>query len=213
MSHCSCHEISRVKTLDSRGRDLSDGVSAQPERPRSRGLPASARAQPGSMSAAGRPRQPASPLLRRESGDGGLDGPRRARCVPRRRRTTEPCRAAAVGARAASGAAAAPSGELAGGQSWEAASVRNRRHSLYGRRCGPGWTEPPVHVSRAFPSWNWSIWTDIYLCHACSDHVREDGHARTGCARQWRTRQSSHAAPTARHPCNTGRSYGGGTAR
>jgi hypothetical protein len=25
-------------------------------------------------------------------------------------------------------------------------------------------------VSGAFPSWNRSIWTGIYLCHACSDH-------------------------------------------
>jgi hypothetical protein len=25
-------------------------------------------------------------------------------------------------------------------------------------------------VSRPFPSWNWSILTEIYLCHACSDH-------------------------------------------
>jgi hypothetical protein len=30
--------------------------------------------------------------------------------------------------------------------------------------------EPGIQVSRPFPSWNWSILTDIYLCHACSDH-------------------------------------------
>jgi hypothetical protein len=27
-----------------------------------------------------------------------------------------------------------------------------------------------AHVSRAFPSWNRSILTEIYLCHACSYH-------------------------------------------
>jgi hypothetical protein len=35
-------------------------------------------------------------------------------------------------------------------------------------------------VSRAFPSWNRSILTEIYLCHACSYHETEDGNARTG---------------------------------
>jgi hypothetical protein len=35
-------------------------------------------------------------------------------------------------------------------------------------------------VSRVFPSWNRSILTEIYLCHACSDHDFEDGNARTG---------------------------------
>jgi hypothetical protein len=38
-----------------------------------------------------------------------------------------------------------------------------------------------VGVSRAFPSWKRSILTEIYLCHACSYHEVEDGHAaRTG---------------------------------
>jgi hypothetical protein len=32
-------------------------------------------------------------------------------------------------------------------------------------------------VSRAFPSWNRSILTEIYLCHACSYHEIEDGNA------------------------------------
>jgi hypothetical protein len=32
-------------------------------------------------------------------------------------------------------------------------------------------------VSRAFPSWNRSILTEISLCHACSDHEVEDGNA------------------------------------
>jgi hypothetical protein len=32
-------------------------------------------------------------------------------------------------------------------------------------------------VSRASPSWNRSILTEIYLCHACcSDHETEDGN-------------------------------------
>eukprot|EP01047_Picozoa_sp_COSAG01_P046042 COSAG01_NODE_4291_length_5167_cov_3.885556_2_plen_188_part_00 len=35
-------------------------------------------------------------------------------------------------------------------------------------------------VSRAFPSWNRSILTEIYLCHACSYHEIGDGNARTG---------------------------------
>jgi hypothetical protein len=35
-------------------------------------------------------------------------------------------------------------------------------------------------VSRAFPSQNRSILTEIYLCHACSHHEIEDGNARTG---------------------------------
>jgi hypothetical protein len=38
----------------------------------------------------------------------------------------------------------------------------------------------PTIVSRVFPSWNRSILTEIYLCHACSDHEIEDGNARTG---------------------------------
>jgi hypothetical protein len=35
-------------------------------------------------------------------------------------------------------------------------------------------------VSRAFPSWNRSILTAIYLCNSCSYHEIEDGNARTG---------------------------------
>jgi predicted P-type ATPase len=35
-------------------------------------------------------------------------------------------------------------------------------------------------VSRAFPSWNRSILTEIYRCHACSDHEIGDGNARAG---------------------------------
>jgi hypothetical protein len=38
-------------------------------------------------------------------------------------------------------------------------------------------------VSRAFPSWDRSILTEIYRCHDCSYHEIEDGHARTGCER------------------------------
>ena len=35
-------------------------------------------------------------------------------------------------------------------------------------------------VSRPFPSWNRSILTDIYLCHACSYHEIEDGNGAPG---------------------------------
>eukprot|EP01047_Picozoa_sp_COSAG01_P076813 COSAG01_NODE_13619_length_1557_cov_17.990398_3_plen_112_part_00 len=35
-------------------------------------------------------------------------------------------------------------------------------------------------VSRAFPSWNRSILTEIYLCHACASQEIEDGNARAG---------------------------------
>jgi hypothetical protein len=37
-------------------------------------------------------------------------------------------------------------------------------------------------VSRAFPSWNRSILTEIYLCHACSYHEIEGGNTRAGLA-------------------------------
>eukprot|EP01047_Picozoa_sp_COSAG01_P048264 COSAG01_NODE_4686_length_4811_cov_4.669355_9_plen_120_part_00 len=33
-------------------------------------------------------------------------------------------------------------------------------------------------VSRAFPSWNRSIWPEICLCHACAYPKIEDGNAR-----------------------------------
>eukprot|EP01047_Picozoa_sp_COSAG01_P000834 COSAG01_NODE_16_length_40091_cov_15.728646_47_plen_137_part_00 len=40
-------------------------------------------------------------------------------------------------------------------------------------------------MSRAFPSWDRSILTEIYRCHDCSCHEIEDGHvnARAGCER------------------------------
>ena len=41
-------------------------------------------------------------------------------------------------------------------------------------------TAAAAAVSRAFPSWKQSILTEIYLCHACSDHEIEDGNARAG---------------------------------
>jgi serine/threonine protein kinase len=39
-----------------------------------------------------------------------------------------------------------------------------------------GW----LSVSRAFPSWNRSILTEIHICHACSYLDIKDGNARTG---------------------------------
>jgi hypothetical protein len=38
----------------------------------------------------------------------------------------------------------------------------------------------PEPVSRAFPSWNRSILTEIYLCHVCSYHEVEDRNGRAG---------------------------------
>jgi hypothetical protein len=52
---------------------------------------------------------------------------------------------------------------------------------------------PPL-VSWASPSWDRSILTEIYLCHACSYHEIEDGNARTG----WRT---SRRCAACRAPC------------
>jgi hypothetical protein len=46
-------------------------------------------------------------------------------------------------------------------------------------------------VSRAFPSWYRCILTEIYLCHACSCHGIEDGHARPGRSSRWRCRRAS----------------------
>eukprot|EP01047_Picozoa_sp_COSAG01_P009519 COSAG01_NODE_392_length_17668_cov_5.382264_4_plen_95_part_00 len=37
-----------------------------------------------------------------------------------------------------------------------------------------------VDGEQGVPSWNRCILTEIYLCHACSDHEIEDGNARTG---------------------------------
>jgi hypothetical protein len=48
-------------------------------------------------------------------------------------------------------------------------------------------------VGRAFPSWKRSTLTEIYLCHACSDHAIEDGHASTGGGR-WGCRAASSAS-------------------
>jgi hypothetical protein len=49
--------------------------------------------------------------------------------------------------------------------------------------------KPTEHtfVSRAFPSRNRTTLTEIYLCHASSDHEIEDGNARAGAPRnRWR---------------------------
>eukprot|EP01047_Picozoa_sp_COSAG01_P041051 COSAG01_NODE_3499_length_6004_cov_2.645047_2_plen_116_part_00 len=41
-------------------------------------------------------------------------------------------------------------------------------------------------ASRAFPSWNRPILTEIYLCHDCSYHEVEDGNAWAGGGRRGR---------------------------
>ena len=46
-------------------------------------------------------------------------------------------------------------------------------------------------MRRAFPSFLWSILTDIYLCHACSCHDIEDGNAWTGKLGQGSSRRPS----------------------
>jgi hypothetical protein len=60
-------------------------------------------------------------------------------------------------------------------------------------------------VSRAFPSWDRSILTEIYLCHACSYHEVEDGNARTGVLAQrggapLRAGLHAHLAALLAHP-------------
>jgi hypothetical protein len=48
-------------------------------------------------------------------------------------------------------------------------------------------------VRRAFPSWNRSILTEIYLCRARSCHEVEDGNARTGAPQLGRGWRGAHA--------------------
>jgi hypothetical protein len=57
-------------------------------------------------------------------------------------------------------------------------------------------TAPPRQVSRAFPSWNRSILTEIYLCHACSYHEfagQPVGEHGGGAAAGWGARRSRTA--------------------
>jgi hypothetical protein len=61
---------------------------------------------------------------------------------------------------------------------------------------------PPRWVSRAFPSWKRVTLTEIYLCHACSDHEVEDGNARAG--RRARGREAPCRRP-AREPVRVAR--------
>jgi hypothetical protein len=49
--------------------------------------------------------------------------------------------------------------------------------------CGPRWW-PSRTVRRPFPSRNRSVLTEIYRCHACSDHEIEDGNGRAGDAKR-----------------------------
>jgi hypothetical protein len=55
-------------------------------------------------------------------------------------------------------------------------------------------------VSRPFPSWNRSILTEIYLCHACSCHEIEDGNGRAGLWSSRRRRRHRHRSRHSRLP-------------
>jgi hypothetical protein len=70
--------------------------------------------------------------------------------------------------------ATTPPGLWAGGQQQGQGGYLRAGEGLGGGR----FRQP---VGRAFPSWNRSILTEIYLCDACSDHeMIEDGNARAG---------------------------------
>jgi hypothetical protein len=72
---------------------------------------------------------------------------------------------------------------------------------------GGGWLAPGP-VSQAFPSWNWSTLTEIYLCHACSHHEIEDekrpgrggGRSRPRPARRPRRRNGRGSSSRHRGP-------------
>eukprot|EP01047_Picozoa_sp_COSAG01_P026883 COSAG01_NODE_1748_length_9329_cov_99.035861_11_plen_286_part_00 len=74
------------------------------------------------------------------------------------------------------------------GDSRLAATIR-RADPRGQRRAGAGSSTWTV-VSRAFPSWNRSILTEIHLCHACFHHEIENGNARTG-----RSAMAPHSMP------------------
>jgi hypothetical protein len=67
---------------------------------------------------------------------------------------------------------AAPPGGGGTRRAWQQAEPalidRNPLASLQGGDHVIGGCAPPIVVSRPFPSWNRSISTEIYLCHACS---------------------------------------------
>eukprot|EP01047_Picozoa_sp_COSAG01_P054204 COSAG01_NODE_5894_length_3965_cov_2.764615_6_plen_122_part_00 len=64
------------------------------------------------------------------------------------------------------------------------------RQKFWGADPQYGWPDPdfiytggqgcPNGRERAFPSWNRSMLTEIYLCHACSYHEIEDGSGAPG---------------------------------
>jgi hypothetical protein len=85
------------------------------------------------------------------------------------------------------------------------AVVHRQRAAAHRRRLG-GLSGAHLVVSRPFPSWDRSILTAIYLCHACSHHKIEDGNARTGAAPCGRRRRRAYLR---RAPPSTWASYRG----
>jgi hypothetical protein len=67
-------------------------------------------------------------------------------------------------------------------------------------------------VSPAFPSWNRSILTEIYLCHACSYQSIEDGNAWAGGTSPWAVVGARGCAATEAPPqCVCGQQQWGGS--
>ena len=54
-------------------------------------------------------------------------------------------------------------------------------------------------MSRAFPSWNRSTLTEIYLCHACSCHEIEDENGPD--SELWGVAGGAHTPPCTSEPC------------
>eukprot|EP01047_Picozoa_sp_COSAG01_P021951 COSAG01_NODE_1289_length_10885_cov_3.769331_16_plen_255_part_00 len=66
-------------------------------------------------------------------------------------------------------------------------------------------------VSWVFPSWNRSILTEIYICHACSYQKIEDGNAWAGGTSAWAVVGARGCAATKAPPqCVCGQRWGGG---
>jgi hypothetical protein len=59
-------------------------------------------------------------------------------------------------------------------------------------------------ASAPFPSWNRSILTEVYLCHACSDHVIEDGNGPPGAGDRGGGRWAAGHASTAARGADEG---------